>query len=80
MITQYIAKAMQKATYELMEDGTIYGEIPDCKGVWSQANTLETCREDLQEALEGWIVLGLRLGHPLPVIDGVELNIIQEVA
>jgi hypothetical protein len=27
MITEYIAKAMQKATYELLEDGTFYGEI-----------------------------------------------------
>ncbi len=33
MITEYIAKAMQKATYELLEDGTFYGEIPDCEGV-----------------------------------------------
>jgi predicted RNase H-like HicB family nuclease len=52
MITEYIAGAMQKATYELLEDGTFYGEIPDCEGVWSQANTLESCRENLQDALE----------------------------
>jgi predicted RNase H-like HicB family nuclease len=68
MLTQYIAKAMQKATYELLEDGTFYGEIPDCVGVWAQANTLESCREDLQDALEGWILLGIRLGHQLPNI------------
>ncbi|MGK7939962.1 MAG: type II toxin-antitoxin system HicB family antitoxin [Crocosphaera sp.] len=50
MLTKYIATAMQKATYELLEDGTFYGEIPQCEGVWSNANTLETCREDLQDA------------------------------
>ena len=80
MITEYIAKAMQKATYELLEDGTFYGEIPDCEGVWSQANTLESCRENLQDALEGWVIMGIRLGHQFPVLDGVGLNSLQEVA
>ncbi len=66
MLTKYIATAMQKATYELLEDGTYYGEIPECEGVWGTGNTLEACREDLQDALEGWIILGFRLGHPFP--------------
>ncbi len=80
MLTQYIATAMHKATYELLEDGTFYGEIPQCEGVWSNANTLETCREDLQDALEGWIILGFRLGHSFPIIDGIDLNVMEEVA
>ncbi|WP_338023073.1 hypothetical protein [Argonema galeatum] len=31
------------------------------------AQTLEACREDLQDALEGWIMLSLRLGHTFPI-------------
>ena len=50
-----------------------------CKGVWSNAATLEECRDELQDALEGWIVLGLRLGHTLPVLDGIDLNLKQKV-
>ncbi|NER80562.1 MAG: type II toxin-antitoxin system HicB family antitoxin [Leptolyngbya sp. SIO1D8] len=69
MLTRYIQSAMRQATYELLEDGTFYGEIPDCKGVWSNANTLEACREELQDSLEEWIILGLRLGHTLPIVD-----------
>ncbi|MEB3312029.1 MAG: type II toxin-antitoxin system HicB family antitoxin [Snowella sp.] len=80
MITDYIAKAMQKATYELLEDGTFYGEIPDCEGVWSQANNLEACRDNLQDALEGWVILGIRFGHQFPVLDGISLNSLPEVA
>ncbi|MDJ0658473.1 MAG: type II toxin-antitoxin system HicB family antitoxin [Crocosphaera sp.] len=80
MLTKYITTAMHKATYELLEDGTFYGEIPQCEGVWSNANTLEACREELQDALEGWIILGFRLGHSFPIIDGVDLNVMQEVA
>ena len=80
MLTGYIHVAMQKATYELLEDGTFYGEIPGCQGVWGNAATLETCREDLQDALEGWIVLGLRLSHALPILNGIDLNFTKEVA
>jgi predicted RNase H-like HicB family nuclease len=80
MLTNYIHTAMHKATYELLEDGTFYGEISECKGVWANAMTLEACREDLQDTLEGWLILGLRLGHTLPILDGIDLNLSQEVA
>jgi len=46
----------------------VYGEISGFQGVYANAETLEACREQLQEVLEGWIVLGLRMGHSLPVV------------
>jgi predicted RNase H-like HicB family nuclease len=67
MLTQYIQAAMRRAVYEILSDGTFYGEIPGFQGVYANAGTLEICREQLQEVLEGWIVLGLRLGHTLPI-------------
>ena len=80
MLTQYIQAAMRRAVYEILSDGTFYGEIPGFQGVYANAETLEVCREQLQEVLEGWIVLGLRLGHTLPIVDGIELVVMQEVA
>lgn len=75
MLTAYIHAAMHQATYELLPDGEgFYGEIPPLEGVWANATTLEGCREELQHVLEGWIILGLRLGHTIPVIDGIDLN------
>lgn len=73
MLTAYIQHAMSKAKYEIMEDKQYYGEIPGFEGVWAQDATLEGCREELQSALEDWLVLGLRMGHALPVVDGIEL-------
>ncbi len=75
MLTEYIRAAMAKATYEILEDGTYYGEIPECQGVWADAPTLEECREELREVLEGWIVLGLELGHQFPILDGIDLRV-----
>lgn len=80
MLTAYIHTAMQKATYELLEDNTFYGEIPECQGIWGNASTLEACRNELQDALEGWIILGLRLNHTIPIIDSIDLNFSKEVA
>ena len=59
MISEYIDKAMRKATYELIEDGTFWGEIPGFHGVWGNGKTLEECRDDLKSALEGWLLLKL---------------------
>jgi predicted RNase H-like HicB family nuclease len=63
MLTEYIHAAMRAATYEILSDRTFYGAIPGFQGVYANTDTLEACREELREVLEGWIVLGLRLGH-----------------
>lgn len=76
MLTQYIQHAMARAHYELLDDGTFYAEIPGIQGVYANSETLETCREQLQEVLEDWIMLGFHLGHSLPVVDGINLNLV----
>jgi predicted RNase H-like HicB family nuclease len=73
MLITYIQNAMRLAKYEILKEGQYYGEIPEFQGVWAQADNLEACREELQSALEDWLVLGLRLGHTLPVVAGVHL-------
>lgn len=80
MLTHYIDAAMRKAHYEILPDGEgYYGSIKGLQGVWANADTLEDCRRELQEVLEEWIVLGLRMGHPIPAIGGIELAV-REVA
>jgi predicted RNase H-like HicB family nuclease len=64
---------MRLAKYEILEDHTYYGEIPGFQGVWANAETLEACREELQSALEDWLILGLRMSHELPVVAGINL-------
>ena len=78
MLTTYIQSAMKHAKYEILDYQTFYGEIEGFQGVYANANTLEMCREELQSVLEGWIILGLRMGHPLPEVDGVRLDAVLE--
>lgn len=80
MITEYIQAAMRQARYEILEDGTFYGEIPGFQGVWANEASLELCREQLQSVLEGWILLGLRMGHSFPVVNDMRLEVVLEPA
>ena len=82
MITEYIQAAMSKAHYEIIEDdGSFYGEIPECHGVFANEQTLETCRSELERTLEDWILLRIHKNFDIPVIDGIELKVKrQEVA
>ncbi len=80
MLTTYITAAMRRARYEILpENEGYFGTIDLLPGVWANAASLEACRDQLQEVLEEWIVLGLRMEHDLPEIDGVQLGI-QEAA
>lgn len=78
MLTSYIHAAMRRATYEILADGTFYGEILGFQGVWANAPTLEDCRMELQDVLAGWIVLGLQMGHELPVSEALLSRILRQ--
>lgn len=69
MLTEYIEAALKEATYEIIqEEEPYYGAVPSLQGVWATGKTLEECRRNLKEVLEGWIVIRLRRGLPIPPI------------
>lgn len=71
MITEYIQAALDKARYKIIEnDEPYYGEIPELDGVWATGKTLEECREELRATVEDWLLLGLKLRHPIPPLGG----------
>lgn len=69
MIIEYIQEALKHAKYEIIDDEEpYYGEIPELKGVWASGKTLEECRQNLTEILDGWIVVRLRKGLAIPAL------------
>jgi len=80
MLSRYISSAIKKARYEILKDnGSFYGEIPGFKGVYSNAKTLEGCREELEEVLEEWLFFRISRNLSIPNVNGVKL-VIKEVA
>jgi len=55
----------------LEDDGSFYGCVPDLPGVWTNAATLEACREDLEQVLEDWLLLSIARNLPIPLLDGI---------
>jgi predicted RNase H-like HicB family nuclease len=79
MFAEYIKAAMEKATYEIIDDPEpFYGEIPEIQGVWASGKTLEACRDDLMSALEDWIAFRLRTGRSIPSIGGTSISVSSE--
>ena len=79
MLTKYIKAAMRHAHYEILaENEGFYGEIPECRGVYANASTLEECREELAEVLEDWLLFRIHKNLALPKIDDLELKVDKE--
>ncbi len=78
MLLDYIQAAMKRAHYRILdEDSTYFGAIPEIEGVWANADTLEACREELQEVLEGWILLSVRRDLPIPELGGIGISVLE---
>lgn len=74
ILSAYITRAMEEAEYEKFDDGTFGATIPSCLGVVAFGETLRECDAELRSTLEDWVLVGLRLGDPLPTIGGINLD------
>ncbi len=81
MIVEYINAALEKAKYEIIDDEEpFYGEVPGLQGVWATGETLEECRKNLAEVIEGWIIIKIKKGLPIPPINGRNIEQPVEMA
>ena len=66
MIAEYVQAALDRVRYEIIDDAEpYYGEVPELEGVWATGSTLEQCRHNLAEVIDGWLVVRLRKGLPV---------------
>lgn len=78
MFSEYIQAALSQAEYEPIEEGEYCATVPGLRGVIATGETIEKCRKDLIEVLEGWIALRLRLGMAIPPIGGKTIEVSTE--
>jgi len=75
MITSYLKAALRHARYEKIEDKSYIGTIKGFRGVIANDNSLEDCRDHLEEVLEEWLMLRISRHLPIPEVDGLRLRI-----
>lgn len=74
ILSDYLTAAIDSAVYEVLPDQTFAGRIPACLGVIAFAASLAECQAELRSTLEEWLLLGLKLGHRLPIVANIDLN------
>jgi len=55
VLTEYVERAMSKALYEKLEDGTYCGKTPEWRGTIAFGETRYQCQSELRSVLEGWL-------------------------
>ncbi len=81
MITEYINEALNRAKFELIDDEEpYYGEVLELEGVWATGKTLEECRHNLAEVIDGWLVVRLRRGLPIPPLGKYRVKELKRLA
>ena len=74
-VLEYLKAAMRKAEYEKLDDGTFYAHIPGFEGLWANGPTVEDARDDLYEALDGWLYVNLFVSKTsLPEVGDLKLE------
>jgi len=75
-LSDYMAEVLRNAIYEKGEQlDVIVAEAPDLPGCFTQAASFEEARENLVDAIEVWLMSGLRNGEDPPVVNGCRLAI-----
>ena len=73
LLAEYIEMSMKEAVLKVLCDGTYFAETPGFEGAWANADAIENCRQEMKEVLEDWILLGIKLRHPIPVVESINL-------
>jgi predicted RNase H-like HicB family nuclease len=68
VLTDYFDAVLKRAKFKRLADGSFAGRIVECPGLLVFGDSTDGCRKELRATLEEWVLLGLKLGHPLPVI------------
>jgi predicted RNase H-like HicB family nuclease len=75
MITRYVAQALERAEYRLIDDGTFTATVRGLRGVVATGDTLEACRRQLAEVVEEWVLVRVARGLHVPTLAGATVKV-----
>lgn len=69
VLSEYVQTALKLAEYDTLEDGSYVATVEGLQGAIAIGDSIEECRRDLIEVIEGRILLRLRFGAIIPMIN-----------
>ena len=73
-LSHYIDAALKHAEYERDENGMVVATVPGGTGFFAEGETYEEARSNLEDVIEGNVILALQLGWDIPAISGVDIR------
>lgn len=75
MIQRYIDVALRRARYRKLDDGSFAATVPGLRGVIAVGSRRESCRDQLVEVIEEWILVRVARGLAVPALGGVRVRV-----
>ena len=73
-LSGYVEAALKLAEYERDENDIIVAVVPGTSGFFAQGETHEEARANLEEVIEGNVLLALQIGWEIPSIPGIDIE------
>ena len=73
-LARYVEIALRRAEYERDENGMVVANVDGLPGSFAQGETHEEARSNLEDVIEGNILLALQLGWDVPPLAGVDIR------
>lgn len=74
-INKYADIAVRHARVTKIDNGVWYADVVGLDGAWGDGDTPEAARASLKEGIVGWAAVKLKVGAPVPPIDGLDINL-----
>jgi predicted RNase H-like HicB family nuclease len=73
-VSRYVEAALKLAEYERDENDMVVATVPGATGFFAEGQSHEEARANLEDVIEGNVLLALQLGWTIPVIPGVDIE------
>jgi predicted RNase H-like HicB family nuclease len=75
LVNAYAERAVLHARVREVDPGVWIASVVGLEGAYGDGRTEDQARDDLREAVIGWVAVKRRLGLPLPELEGLDLNV-----
>ena len=75
VISKYVIEALHRAKYRLVDGNTYCATVTGLPGVIAAGRTLESCRDQLAEVVEEWLLVRVAHGLPIPRLGTAEVQV-----
>jgi predicted RNase H-like HicB family nuclease len=75
MVSEYVRAALDRVLDETVDAKTVCATVPGLPGVLATGTSLESCRADLVNVIEEWILVRVANGLRIPRLGTVKVQI-----